>query len=107
MFLSHLYADVILQDRAAMAASGSSVKVSGMRRLALALGSLLFLFLTGMFLWSYLNNRSLEKEAIAAAQDLSGQRVTAASLPAVASLQKLDQLRGILPQPTDCGEAGP
>ena len=106
MFLSHLYADVMLQDRAAMAASGSSVKVSGMQRLLLGLGSLLFLFLSGMFLWSYLNNRSLENEAIAAAKDLSGQRITGTNLPSVPSLQKLDRLRLVLQKLTDWDKSG-
>ncbi|MGA2599781.1 MAG: ImcF-related family protein, partial [Bryobacteraceae bacterium] len=106
MFLSHLFNDVMLQDHAAMAASGSSVKVSGMRRLLLGLGSLLFLLLSGMFLWAWLNNRSLEKETIAAAQNLAGERVTGASLPTLTSLQKLERLRVALQQLSDWDKAG-
>jgi type VI secretion system protein ImpL len=96
LFLSHLFTDVVLADKAAMAASGSSAKISGVRRLMLGLTSLLFLFFTGMFSCSFINNRSIEKDAIADAKDLSTQRVTGAQLPSVASLQKLDHLRGIL-----------
>jgi type VI secretion system protein ImpL len=96
LFLSHLFTDVVLADKAAMAASGSSAKISGVRRLMLGLTSLVFLFFTGMFSCSFINNRSIEKDAISNAKDLSTQRVTGAQLPAVASLQKLDLLRGIL-----------
>jgi type VI secretion system protein ImpL len=106
MFLSHLFNDVMLQDHAAMAASGSSVKVSGMRRLLLGLGSLLFLLLSGMFLWAWLNNRSLEKETIAAAQNLAGERVSGTNLPTLTSLQKLDRLRVDLQQLSDWDKAG-
>ena len=106
MFLSHLFNDVMLQDRAAMGASGSSVKVSGMRRLLFGLGSLLFLLLSGMFLWAWLNNRSLENETIDAAQNLAGERVTGANLPTLTSLQKLDRLRAAVQQLSDWDKAG-
>lgn len=106
MFLTHLFNDVMMQDRAAMGASGSSVKVSGMRRLLLGLGSLVFLLLSGMFLWSWLNNRALENEAITAAQALAGDRVTGANLPTVTSLQKLDKLRVVLQRLTDWKKIG-
>src|SRR5579872_521507 len=98
LFLSHLFTDVVLADKAAMAASGSSVKVSGVRRLMLGLTSLVFIFFSSMFSCSFFNNRDIEKSAIADARDLSGQKVTGTALPQVASLQKLDHLRGTLQQ---------
>jgi len=106
MFLSHLFADVLLQDRVALGASGSSIKVSGMRRLLLGLASLAFLFFCLMFLLSWLNNRSVEKEAIAAGQGLSGERVSGQNLPTMGSLQKLERLRASLAQLTDWHKNG-
>lgn len=106
LFLGRLFTDVLLQDRAALGASGSSVKVSGMRRLAMGLLSGLFLFLSIMFLWSWLNNRSMEKEALTAAQGLSGERVTGANLPTVPSLQKLERLRVSLSRLTNWKASG-
>lgn len=106
MFLTRLFADILLQDRAAMGASGSSVKVSGMRRLVLGIGSLVFLLLSGIFLWSWLNNRSLEHEAIASARDLSGEKVSGANLPTLTSLQKLERLRKVLAHLSDWEQGG-
>ena len=98
LFLTHLFTDVVLADKAAMGASGASGKISGVRRLMLGLTSLVFLFFCGMFSCSFINNRSIEKDSISYAKDLSTQKVTGASLPNVPSLQKLDKLRGILQQ---------
>ncbi len=106
LFLTRLFGEIILQDRAAMGASGSSAKVSGMRRLALGAAALVFLFLSGMFLWSWLNNHRLETNAITAAQALQGQRVTGKNLPQVTYLRELDRLREVVQKLTTWETAG-
>ena len=68
MFVSRLFNQVILQDRAALAASGSSTKTSGLQRLLL-IGSSLGLFFSAIgFTVSFFKNRAMVSNAIAAAQ---------------------------------------
>ncbi len=106
LFLTRLFGEIVLQDRVAMGASGSSAKVSGARRFALGAAALVFLFLSGMFLWSWLNNRALENDAVTAARALQGQRVTGMNLPQVAYLRELDRLRGVVQNLTKWNKEG-
>ena len=67
MFLGHLFNNIIFSDSAAMSASGSSVKVSALRRGLLIAASVACLVLSGIFLFSFLENRMLETDALTAA----------------------------------------
>ena len=96
MFLSHLFNNIIFSDAAAMSASGSSVKVSALRRGLLIAASVICLIFSGIFLWSYLGNRSLENEALTAAQKIPAKDVPAGALPVPSSLVQLENLRQTL-----------
>jgi type VI secretion system protein ImpL len=93
MFLGHLFNNIILSDTAAMAASGSSVKVSALRRGLLIAASAICLLLIGLFTWSYVGNHSLEKEALTAAEAIPAKEIPAGGLPELGLLQQLDVLR--------------
>ncbi len=98
VFLSHLFNDVILQDRTAMGASASSTKTSTLRRVLLLAGAALCLLLIAFFTTSYFGNRSLENTAITAAQAVPA--LDALNLPTRDSLEKLEALRQTLDQLT-------
>ena len=97
VFLSHLFSDVVLQDRAALGTSRSSSKASFWRRLLLATAIVAFLVLSVGFMVSYFGNRSLELEVAKAAQGLAASpELTGAQLPTFDALQRLDSLRQTL-----------
>ncbi len=100
MFLSHLFNDVILVDRAAMGASGSTTKTSGLKRGLLIATALLSLIFTFIFSWSYFGNRRLERNAITAAEAISSGEASGGSLPSVDSLKRLETLRQSLDELT-------
>ncbi|MCS7026869.1 MAG: hypothetical protein NZV14_18890 [Bryobacteraceae bacterium] len=93
VFLSHLFHDVILEDRAALRASEASTKTSGMQRALLALASLLALFWSLGMTISYFNNRALEKRILEEARQLNAVRLAANSLPSESDLKRLADLR--------------
>ncbi|MCC7237334.1 MAG: hypothetical protein IT163_18655 [Bryobacterales bacterium] len=95
IFLGHLFSNVILQDRAAQGASGTSAGAQMTRRLAVSVVSALF------FLWmialtvSYFGNRALETQVIDAARGIAATESGGAGqeLPSLNALQRLDTLR--------------
>jgi type VI secretion system protein ImpL len=95
-FLTSLFNDVLVKDRVALAASGSSSHVNLLRRIAL--GAALFVvlvFVTG-FAVSFFRNHALESrvhEDIAALKTL---QITPTQPATVDDLRKLDNLRGEL-----------
>ena len=95
VFLSHLFERVLLQDKLAMGASGSSTKTSSLRRVLLILASVTCLIFAIGWTVSFFKNRGLESDVKEAA-------ATAAGVPAgmgvasVESLRGLDQLRETL-----------
>jgi len=93
LFLSHLFHDIILQDRAALRASSSSTRTSFARRVMLAAAAGLCLILAAGFLTSWLRNRSLEARAIEAARGISSGEAIGLDLPSIEALQRLDTLR--------------
>ena len=100
VFVSRLFNQVILQDRAALAASGSSTKTSGLQRMLLIAGSLV-LFLTAIgFTVSYFKNRAMVNNAVAAAESIGSGEAAGSALASVDSLQKLETLRQALEQLT-------
>ena len=71
VFLGHLFHDVILADRVAMGASGSTTQANTLRRVLLASAAVVCLIFAIGFLASYGNNRRLESEAVQAASGIS------------------------------------
>ncbi len=106
MFLGHLFNDVIFQDTAAMGASGSSVKTSGLQRVLLGIATFLFLLYSGFLIASYFGNRSLEEEALTAAKNISANEASGANIASVDSLRRLDVLRTSLEKLTDYQQNG-
>jgi type VI secretion system protein ImpL len=93
LFLSHFFSDVLLADRAALAASGSSVKTSFARRLLFLAAAAVCVIALGCFTLSFFKNRGLEAEVHDAAQGLAGVDMSAADLAPLPALQKLENLR--------------
>jgi type VI secretion system protein ImpL len=93
VFLGHLFHDVILADRVAMGASGSTTQANTLRRVLLASAAVLCLIFAIGFLASYGNNRRLESDAIQAASDIPAAELTPANLASVEALRKLETLR--------------
>ena len=87
VFLTHLFHGLIMQDSAAMAASGASMKTSLLRRVLFGCATALFLLIAGAFTISYFGNRALEQEALTAARNITGSD---SSEPV---LRRLDTLR--------------
>jgi type VI secretion system protein ImpL len=93
LFLSHWFTDVLLSDRAAMGASGSSTKTSFARRVLFIAAAALCLLLSIFFTISFFNNRSLETRVRTAAEGSAAAGLAAANLAPVESLRKLEALR--------------
>ena len=93
MFLGHLFNGVLLQDTSALGASGSSTRTSGLQRVLLGVAAGLLLLYSLGLLVSFLKNRSLENQAIDAAQALTSTELTNCAVPTLDQLQKLDTLR--------------
>ncbi|HEY3928419.1 MAG TPA: ImcF-related family protein [Candidatus Koribacter sp.] len=93
MFVTRLFHDVILKDRAAMATSTFSVRTSMVRRILL--GCLIFVFfvLAVGFTISFALNKQLHSEVLAAANAIRNESVPTDSNPTIDQLQKLDRLR--------------
>jgi type VI secretion system protein ImpL len=93
LFLSHLFNDILLADRAAMGASGASVKTGFWRRLLFASAAGLCFLLMVFFTISFFNNRSLETKVRDAAAGISSVESAGGGLAPVESLRKLENLR--------------
>jgi len=93
LFLSHLFNDVILADRAALGASGRNIQTDLLRRILFACGAGLALLLGLAWTISYLGNRALEHQVLDAARGISAIPYTENELPSVDSLQRLETLR--------------
>jgi len=108
VFLASLFNDVLVKDRVALAASGSSSHVNLLRRIAL--GAAVFLgviFFTG-FTISFFRNHALEGRVQDAVTDLRTLQTAADQRqPAsISDLQKLERLRGELADLSDWEENG-
>ncbi len=93
LFLSHLFNNVILADRAALGASARNVRADFMRRLLFATGGALALLLATAFTVSWIGNRALERNVLDAARGISAIPYGGDELPSVDSLQRLETLR--------------
>ncbi len=92
-FLSHIFSDVLLQDRAALGASAASTQTSFLRRLLLALATAVFLALIIGFTVSFFGNKSLENDVLTAAQGIGIAEGTSAQIASLDALQRLERLR--------------
>jgi type VI secretion system protein ImpL len=93
LFLSHLFNDILLADKAAMGASGSSTKTSAARRILLMAAAALCFVAMILFTVSFFKNRGLEAEVRTAAQDLAAGPPPAADLAPTDQLHRLENLR--------------
>ena len=93
LFLSHLFTDVLLADRSAMAASGSSTRTSLARRVLFIAAAVLCLVFSILFTVSFFKNHGLETRVRTAAQGSAAAAVAGANLAPVESLRKLEALR--------------
>ena len=96
MFLPHVFSHVLLQDRAALGASGQSTRGDlGRRILFCAIAFLAFLWIIFTAV-SFADNSSLISSIRAAAQSLSAVPSPGSQAPTLDSLQRLDSLRQTL-----------
>ncbi|MBL8175931.1 MAG: hypothetical protein JNK48_14740, partial [Bryobacterales bacterium] len=93
VFLSHLFNDVLLEDKAALGASEASTKTSGMRRILFGLLGALALFGLVVTTVSFFKNRALGNDIIEAAEKIKAVRLAAGAVPSVDDLKRLDSLR--------------
>ena len=94
LFLGHLFSSVVLRDRAAMGASGHSIRTELMRRITAISAAALCLFLAGALTVSFLRNRALETRVSDAVRGIGRESGGAAQeLPSRDALERLDNLR--------------
>jgi type VI secretion system protein ImpL len=106
VFLTSLFNDVLVKDRVALAASGSSSKVNLLRRLALGAAILLLaIFLTG-FAIAFFRNHALESRVQDDISALRTLQITPGQPATIGDLQKLDALREELANLSDWRENG-
>ncbi|MGO9270603.1 MAG: ImcF-related family protein [Terriglobia bacterium] len=94
-FLSHLFSDVILQDRAALGASGASSKVSFWQRFLLVAVAVIFLVCCVGFTVSYFGNRALISD-VSGAQAAPFGELAANQAPTPSDLKHLDDIGQVL-----------
>ncbi|HWB97086.1 MAG TPA: ImcF-related family protein, partial [Bryobacteraceae bacterium] len=92
LFLSHLFNDVLLGDRVAMGASGSSAKADTLRRILLGSAAVLCLIFALGFTVSFFRNRSLENRINDAVRG-SAVVPAAETVASADSLRRLETLR--------------
>jgi len=93
LFLAHLFNDILLADRAAMGASGSSTKTSTARRWLFIAAAAVCLLLTTYLTISFFNNRGLEQDVIVAAKGISSNESATGDLASLDVLKRLEVLR--------------
>jgi type VI secretion system protein ImpL len=106
LFLSRLFTGVLLSDRTALSASGSSTKASTMQRILLCAAAVVCLVFAAGFTVSFLGNKALEKEVLNAAAGIPSSEASGMNLPGAAALQKLEELRQSLVKLTRYEEEG-
>jgi type VI secretion system protein ImpL len=93
VFLSGLFNDVLVKDRVALAASGSSSHVSLLRRIALAAVVFVGLICLAGFSVSFFRNHGLERDVQEAIAQLRTTQIGPTQVASLTDLQKLDRLR--------------
>jgi len=98
VFLTHIFPSIVLQDKAALSASGASTRVNFWRRALLATAGALAVIWIFASLISFVSNRQLESDFLKAAQSV---HVGDPALPPTAdSLQQIETLRKSLAELT-------
>jgi type VI secretion system protein ImpL len=98
VFLSHVFSHVLLQDRAALGASGTSTRGDLGRRILFASIAALAAVWIIVTLISFVGNTHLVSGVRGAAQDLAAVQNLGSQQPTLDSLRKLDALRQTLVQ---------
>ena len=93
VFLTQFFNNLLLADNVAMGASGSSTKVSGLRRVLLATAALLCLLYSILLIVSYSKNHALETNARDAAHGIVAVDTGGVKVASLDSLQRLETLR--------------
>jgi type VI secretion system protein ImpL len=96
VFLSHLFADVLLKDDVALGTSGASAKVSSWRRILLGAAVVALIVWSAGLIASFMGNSSLASHVRALATAIPAAELTGSQLPALSDVQKLDQLRQVV-----------
>lgn len=100
VFLSHIFSQILLQDRGALGASSVSTRVNFWRRALLATAAILcFVWVLGLIV-SFFSNRALESDFVRTAQNVHVSDSSANQPPSLESLQQLETLRKSLNQLT-------
>ena len=97
-FLPHLFPNVILGDRSALAVTSNSARTHLVRRAAFASICVVLFALLVCFTVSWAKNSALERRVVAAANALPTAPVPAAMLASTPNLASLDQLRAAMVQ---------
>src|SRR5580765_541935 len=108
VFLTSLFNDILVKDRVALAASGSSSHVNLLRRIALGLAVFLGLIFLAGFSISFFRNHALESRVQDEVTELRTLQTSADQRQAasIGDLQKLDRLRADLVDLSDWEENG-
>lgn len=106
VFLSHIFSNVVLQDRAALGASGVSSRGDFWRRILFASAIVIGIVWIIGSLVSVFSNRSLEDGVLQAAQALQGSD-SSCQQPSTDCLKRLDSLRTQLATLEGYGNDGP
>jgi len=93
LFLSHLFAGVLLGDREAMGASAASARASRLRRAMLAVAAAMAVLYIVAATVSFFGNRSLGNQVVAAARALGTVETAPQQAPPLEALTRLDALR--------------
>ncbi len=92
-FLGRVFRDVVLRDRAAAAVAQRGAGVGLVRRALLASAAVVSLILGLGFITSFINNRRLESDVLAAARAAPAAAVSDPGVPDAETLLHLDALR--------------
>ncbi|HXE05208.1 MAG TPA: ImcF-related family protein, partial [Bryobacteraceae bacterium] len=105
-FLPHLFPNIILGDRSALAVTSNSARTHLVRRVAFASVCAVLLALLVCFTISWAKNSALEHRVAAAANALPTTPVPVAMLASTSNLASLDQLRAAIVQLQDYQQNG-
>lgn len=103
VFLSHIFSQILLQDRAALGASGVSTRVNFWRRALLATATLFGLVWIAGSVVAYFSNRALESALLRTGQNVGSSTTQP---PSMESLQQLETLRKALEELTRYERSG-
>lgn len=106
VFLSHVFSHVLLQDRAALGASGKSTRGDLGRRILFASIAFLALLWVIFTIVSFVGNAALVSGIRSASQDLSAVQNLGSQQPTIDSLRRLDSLRQTIVQLRGYGQNG-